>query len=233
MNTVEDYSLTAISKILGRSKGGLHKLREKGQIPQLPNGRYDLKAVQKALRENIDPARGKAAQQAIGDLGERPVGERVNTPANSSASAPISTPDDAAGAVHLVRRILEEEGAKAGAVLDFNAVRTAEMIIKVHRQSIELDEQAGRLCCTDTVEKVAFEIAREQRDALLNWPNQVGAMIADQLGTDTVKTIVVLEKFMREFLLDQADPERTRAKVRRKIRPPSDADKQTENPAAS
>jgi hypothetical protein len=50
-----------------------------------------------------------------------------------------------------------------------------------------------------------FELARRDRDALLNFPAQKSPMIAAEVGADQVKLTVVLEKYVRQFLSERAD----------------------------
>ena len=199
---MEDYSLTAIAKILGRAKSGLHKLAKAGQIQALPNGRYDLASVQKALAANIDPSRRRAAHPAAG---ERP-GEQKPARVNAPTSSRISTPEEAAEAVSLVRRVLEEEGVKC-AVVDFSAARTAELILKSHARKQRLDVESGKLVDHDTAKRKTFEMSRRDRDAWANWPSRVSPMMAADLDVDPVKLVIVLEKYVRQQQLDNSQPE--------------------------
>jgi hypothetical protein len=202
----EDYSLTAISKILGRAKSGMHKLAKSGQIPKQMNGRYNLAAVQAALAANIEPGRARGGRRV--HLAQKPPSsehapEEVNTP----DAKPIETLTDAAKAVSLIRQILENEGVKVGAAIDFQGARTAELILKAHALAQKLDVEAGRLCNKSEVMADIFKMARADRDRLMNWPSQVGALIAHELGSETVKTIIVLENYIRQYLIEISDPE--------------------------
>lgn len=201
MNGIDDYSLSAIAKILGRAKSGLHKLSQRGQIPKQTNGRYNLRAVQEALKANIEPSRAKRVRAP----GEHPKGERVNTRVNKRAAKPVKTPEEAAEAISLIRGILEAEGAAAG-VIDFQAARTAELILKTRERALRMDVESGRLCDVQTLHDCVFKFARTQRDMIQNWPSQVGAIIAGELGlADIPMTIITLEKYIRQLLIDIAE----------------------------
>jgi hypothetical protein len=184
----------------------MHKLAKSGQIPQLPNGRYDLAAVQKALAENIEPSRQRRVHPAKRGSGER-LGEQAKTGVNTPAAKPIATLADAAEAVQLIRHILEEEGVKVGAAVDFQGARTAELILKTRERWLKIEVEEGRLCDTQTVHSEAFRMARATRDQFQNWPSQVGALIANELGVaDIPKVIIVLENYVRRFLTELTDP---------------------------
>jgi hypothetical protein len=194
-----EYSLTALAKVLGRAKSGLHKLAKNGQIPQLSNGRYDLAAVQKALDSNLDPSRRKRSQ-----------GEQKAVHSDEQVNKKISEPEDAKRAVSLIRQVLESESAYGG-VIDFNAARTAELIVKTHQRWLEVEMQAKRLVDVQVVEELAFKFAREYRDCLMNWPSQIGAMLAFEIGSDPVRTIIALEKYIRQHLTEISDENQVRA----------------------
>jgi hypothetical protein len=190
----DGYSLTALAKVLGRAKSGLHKLAAKGQIPKQENGRFNLAAVQAALKANLEPSRAKRAPGVHQVVSEQPASEQVNKKL-------VKTPEEAAEAVSLIRGILESEGAAAG-VIDFQAARTAELILKTRERALKMEVDSGRLCDVDAVYDGVFRLSRAQRDTLQNWPSQVGAMIASELGSDIVTTIIVLEKYIRQHLVD-------------------------------
>lgn len=192
-------SLSALAKILSRAKSGLHKLAKAGKIPQLPNGRYDLAAVQRALDSNLEPSRAKRSLGEQIDLD----GEQVNT-------SPPRTKQEARQAVTMIQEVLESEGAYHGKV-DFNAARTAELILKARARWIEMEQQAKRLVCAKTVKEMSFKFAREYRDALMNWPSQIGAMLAHEIGSDPVLTMIALEKYVRQHLTEIATEAQMRA----------------------
>lgn len=74
-------------------------------------------------------------------------------------------------------------------------------------RKLEFEEKSGRLVDRDAVEKALFSLAREDRDALVNWPARIAPLIAAELGIDQVKLAVILEKYIREHLAERADPE--------------------------
>jgi hypothetical protein len=51
----------------------------------------------------------------------------------------------------------------------------------------------------------AFRLARDERDAWVNWPARVAAMMAAELEIDTHKLHTVLERQVREHLAELAE----------------------------
>ncbi|MCP1851231.1 MULTISPECIES: hypothetical protein [unclassified Bradyrhizobium] len=199
-------SLSALAKVLRRAKSGLHKLAKTGKIPQLPNGRYDLAAVQRALDGNLEPSRAKRSQ---GEQNSVDPGEQVN-------SSALRSKKEAKQAVTMIQEVLETEGAYHGKI-DFNAARTAELILKARARYIEIEHQAKRLVDANVVKESAFGFAREYRDALMNWPSQIGAMLAHEIGSDPVVTMIALEKYVRQHLTEISTAAEVRAKVEEAI----------------
>jgi len=54
---------------------------------------------------------------------------------------------------------------------------------------------------------VLFEGARAQRDAWLNWPARVGAMIAADLGLDADRVTAILTTHVHKHLEQLGDPD--------------------------
>ncbi len=50
-----------------------------------------------------------------------------------------------------------------------------------------------------------FRLARDERDAWVNWPARVTAMMAAELGLEQHQLHMVLERHVREHLAELAD----------------------------
>jgi len=76
---------------------------------------------------------------------------------------------------------------------------------EAERAQIELKARRGEL--VDRARAVAhvFRLAREERDAWLNWPARVSALMAAELGVDPHKMHVALERHVREHLIELAE----------------------------
>ena len=171
----------ALAKALGVSEGAVRKALKAGRISRDHDGGYDIEACRSAWSSNTRPDRTRVR----------------------AAPSMVRTEADAREAVTMVRRILEEEGADAGSV-DFNAARTAETIIKTREREMKLQVAGGKLVSADAVHKAVFALAREERDALSNWPSRVAPLIAAEIGADQVRLAVALEKHVREHLAERS-----------------------------
>jgi hypothetical protein len=109
-------------------------------------------------------------------------------------------------AVGAVRETLHEHGEPtiAGA-MTFMQARTANEVLKAQERRIRLQRMKGEL--VDRVKAVAqvFRLAREERDAWLNWPARVAAMIAAELEVDPHQLHTVLERHVRDHLAELAE----------------------------
>lgn len=72
------------------------------------------------------------------------------------------------------------------------------------KHELDLKRIAGDLLDRKAVEKAQYEIAAEERDALLNWPAQVHAQMSVDLGIDAGLLAATLEKYVRTFLLNRS-----------------------------
>ncbi|UWU73043.1 hypothetical protein N2603_23350 [Bradyrhizobium huanghuaihaiense] len=205
MNNDIGLSLSALAKVLRRAKSGLHKLAKAGKIPRLANGRFDLAAVQRALEGNLEPSRAR-----------RSPSEQSGEQVNGRTTGAISGSADAEQAVSLIQQVLERENAYKGTI-DFNAARTAETIVKTYSRWLDNEERSRRLVDADTMKDTVSVLAREDRDRWTNWPSQIGPLLAFEIGSDPVKTIIELEKHVRQNLADMAGEQMVRAAVEAKI----------------
>jgi len=69
-------------------------------------------------------------------------------------------------------------------VRTFIQARTANEVLKAQERRVRLQRMKGEL--VDRAKAVAqvFRLARDERDAWVNWPARVAAMIAAELGVD-------------------------------------------------
>ncbi|MEH2569662.1 hypothetical protein [Bradyrhizobium sp. AZCC 2289] len=62
---VEYLSLGGLAKALGRDKSGLSRHAKNGTIPKRSNGKFDLEAVRRALKKNVDLAMARPARRRV------------------------------------------------------------------------------------------------------------------------------------------------------------------------
>lgn len=70
--------------------------------------------------------------------------------------------------------------------------------IKTRLKEIELQKKTGELVLASEVQKAAFNKARLVRDAILNVPDRIGALLAAE--SDTVKLIKILKRELQQAL---------------------------------
>ena len=183
----DGISLSELARQLGRAKSGLHKLAKSGQIPQRPDGTFDLAAVRAALESNLDPARKAAVHEPVhrSPKSERPV---VNAP------AAVCTPDDAAEAVALIAQVLREEGVEADGPVDYSAARTAETILKARERHLKILQRRKELVPLAQQQKHVSDAIVAIRQIWQRMPSRHGAAMAAELGVSAADLDRVLSR---------------------------------------
>jgi len=109
-------------------------------------------------------------------------------------------------AVGAVRDTLREHGEPVSAGgMTFMQARTANEVLKAQERRLRLQQMKGEL--VDRAKAVAqvFRLARDERDAWVNWPARVAAMMAADLEVDAHKLHTVLERHVRDHLAELAE----------------------------
>lgn len=87
----------------------------------------------------------------------------------------------------------------------FAEARRKHEWLRVGEKALHLSRLRKKLVDAETVEVAAFNQARAERDALLNWVDRNSALIAGELGVEERNVHVVLSKYIREFLSEQVE----------------------------
>jgi hypothetical protein len=180
-----------LARQLGVSETAVRRAEKVGRIGREADGSWDLTKVQAAWSSNTDPG-----QQRRSPGRDRPRPRPVRT-----AMKPV--PEAAVGAV---RDTLLESGQPVSAGnMTFLQARTANEVLKAQERRVRLQRMKGEL--VDRAKAVAqvFKLARDERDAWVNWPARVGAIMAAELEVDTHKLHTVLERQVREHLAELAE----------------------------
>jgi hypothetical protein len=121
-------------------------------------------------------------------------------------------------AVGAVRETLREHGEPVAAGgMTFMQARTANEVLKAQTARVRLQRMKGEL--VDRAKAVAqvFKLAREERDAWVNWPARVTAMMAAELSASCSEAVghtvnvdphqvhTVIERHVREHLAELAE----------------------------
>ena len=128
--------------------------------------------------------------------------ERASDPAKRR---PTNLRPVAEAAVGSVRETLKEQGLPVGGNVTFVQARTAHEIAKAHLARLKLQERKGELVDRARATALVFRLAREERDAWLNWPARVAALMAAELGVEAHPMQKALEAHVRAQLADLAD----------------------------
>jgi hypothetical protein len=190
-----------LARQLGVSETAVRRAARAGRIKREADGSWDPAKVKAAWSDNTDQAqqRSRARQRSAG-LGR-------------AALRPV--PEVAVGAV---RETLREHGEPVSAGgMTFMQARTANEVLKVQERRLRLQQMKGEL--VDRAKAVAqvFRLAREERDAWVNWPARVAAIMAAELSAscsdatgeavqvDQHRLHTVLERHVREHLAELAE----------------------------
>ncbi len=177
-----------LARQLGVSETAVRRAEKAGRIGREPDGAWDLAKVKAAWAGNTDPAQQRPPRSS------RMTGKH-------RTMKPV--PEAALGAV---RETLREHGEPVSAGgMTFMQARTANEVLKAQERRLRLQQMKGEL--VDRAKAVAqvFRLARDERDAWINWPARVAAMIAAELEVDTHKLHTVLERQVREHLNELAE----------------------------
>jgi hypothetical protein len=78
--------------------------------------------------------------------------------------------------------------------------RTVNEVVKAQTNKVRLARLKGELVDRSQAIAQVFKLARAERDAWLNWPARVSALLAAELGVDAHVLHVTLENAVREHL---------------------------------
>jgi hypothetical protein len=176
---------------LGVTETAVRRAEKAGRIRREADGAWDLAKVRAAWAGNTDPAQQRG--EPSGGNGSRKAARRTVKP----------VPEAAVGAV---RETLREHGEPvATGTMTFMQARTANEVLKAQERRVRLQRMKNEL--VDRAKAVAqvFRLARDERDAWVNWPARVAAMIAAELEIDPHRVHAALERHVRDHLGELAE----------------------------
>jgi hypothetical protein len=169
-----------LARQIGVSETAVRRAEKAGRIRREPDGAWDLAQVQAAWSSNTDRAQQRRQHGAM-----KPVPE---------------------AAVAAVRETMREHGEPiAAGAMTFMQARTANEVLKAQERRVRLQRLKGEL--VDRAKAVAqvFRLARDERDAWINWPARVAAVMAAELEVDQHRLHTALERQVREHLSELAE----------------------------
>lgn len=169
---------------VGLSRGAIQKARKAGRLVVHADGSIDCAASDARRAAMTDPAKQR----------------------HSSTRPKLKPVPEAA--LSAVGDTLREQGLSApagGATTTFLQARTANEVLKAQERRLKLQKLKGELVSLDRARILLFRLAREERDAWVNWPGRVAALLAAELGVDTATMHQLLESHVRAHLGELAD----------------------------
>ena len=169
-------------------------------------------AVMKAIRAGrltpepdgtLDPAKADAQWDARTDPARRPEPPE-DEPAQADETPQTSDPDKPGDVAAAARPAATIEPAPQGAAT-FTQARTAHEIAKAQRARIQVQRLREEVVDRGHATAEVFRLARRERDAWVNWPARVAALMAAELGLDAHAMQKVLEAHVRDHLNELAE----------------------------
>ena len=168
---------------VGLSRGAIQKAKAAGRLVLHEDGSIDAAASDKRRAETTDPSKTR------------------KPPAPKLKPVPEA-------AVTAVGDTLREQGLSAPAVgggTTFLQAKTANEVLKAQERRIRLQKLKGELVDRARAVAVVFRLAREERDAWVNWPARAAALMAAELGVEAAAMQKALEKHVRAHLDELAE----------------------------
>ena len=182
---------------VGLSRGAIQKAKAAGRLVLHEDGSIDAAASDRLRAEATDPSKTRKA----------PKEQKLKAVPEAAVSAVGDT--------------LREQGLSAPAVgggTTFLQAKTANEVLKAQERRIRLAKLKGELVDRDRATALVFRLAREERDAWVNWPARVAALMTAELTAScseavghevTIETAAmqkVLEAHVRAHLEELAQP---------------------------
>lgn len=178
-------SVRAYARTRGVSHVAVLKAAKAGRIPLEADGTIDPARADAAWERSTDPGRTQSRPKS------KPAAEKLKPVAEAAMGS--------------VRETLKEQGLPSGGNVTFVQARTAHEIAKAHLARLRLQRMKGELVDRARATALVFRLAREERDAWVNWPARIAALMAAELGVDAHAVQKVLEAHVRSHLAELAD----------------------------
>ncbi|KGJ23605.1 hypothetical protein [Paracoccus sanguinis] len=168
---------------VGLSRGAIQKAKTAERLVLYPDGSINAAASDVRRAETTDPSKTR------------------KSPAPKLKPVPEA-------AVAAVGDTLREQGLAVPAIgggTTFLQAKTANEVLKAQERRIRLSRLKGELIDRVRALALVFRLAREVRDAWVNWPARASALMAADLGVEPAAMQKVLEKHVRAHLDELAE----------------------------
>lgn len=181
-------SIRAYARHRGVSHVAVLRAIKTGRVPAEPDGTIDATKADAAWARSTDPAKARKPK------------------ANPDGKL-RAVPEAAMGSV---RETLKEQGLPASGSVTFVQARTAHEIAKAHLARLKLQERRNEIVDRAKATALVFRLAREERDAWINWPARIAALMAAEIAASPDDSGAhhmqkVLEAHVRAHLAELAD----------------------------
>jgi hypothetical protein len=197
-------SRRAYAKHRGITENAVRKAIASGRIEIEPDGTIDPVKADVAWAKRTDPAQQRTRTTKRSPKSEAQIGAQTEAPPPARSAEAIKPVP--AAAVEAVRDTLREAGEPPSAGgMNYVTARTANEVIKAQERRLRLAKLKGELVDRAKATTTVFMLARRERDAWVQWPARVAALIAAELGADAHAMETVLDKHVRQHLGELSD----------------------------
>jgi hypothetical protein len=157
---MQGMSERAYAAHAGLSRGAIQKAKAAGRLVLFGDGSIDAAASDKKRAATTDPSKQRGTAKA-----------RLKPVPDAALSA--------------VGRTLREQGMRApasGGNTTFLQAKTANEVLKTQERRLKLQKMKGELVDKARATALVFRLAREERDAWINWPARAAALMAAELS---------------------------------------------------
>jgi len=203
-------SRRAYARHRGVSETAVRKAIAAGRIVPEPDGSIDPEKADAAWSGSTDPSQQRRSERTTASCRRQTAApspsssgpaETAVEPAERGAARPVPT-----AAVEAVRETLKEIGeAPTAGGMTFVQARTANEVMKAQERRVRLQKMKGELVDRARAVATVFGLARRERDAWVQWPARVAALIAADLGADPHAVETTLEKHVRRHLAELSE----------------------------
>lgn len=185
----------------GCSESAVRKAIATGRIVTEADGTIDAARADAMWDARTDPAQQRGAHARA------TAAETAATTATAKAALNKPVPRAALDAVKdTLREAGNEPGAaEGGGEVSFVRARMANEVLKAQTARVRLQKMKGEVVDRARATAMVFDLARRERDAWLNWPPRVAALMAAELGVEAHQMETVLERHVRAHLGELAE----------------------------
>ncbi len=185
---MEGMSERAYAAHAGLSRGAIQKAKAAGRLVLFADGSIDAEASDKKRAAMTDPSKQRGTAK-----------EKLKPVPDAALSAVGDT--------------LREQGMRApvtGGNTTFLQAKTANEVLKTQERRLKLQKMKGELVDKARATALVFRLAREERDAWINWPARAAALMAAELssalseaGQETVVETSLMQKILETHVRAQ------------------------------